>query len=230
MDSSGGFLGGLGANQRDAITSQASLRRLGRGGKLFLQGDRASDVFIVSTGILKLTVSASDGREMLIGVRGPGDLVGHMELFDQGTRFAGAFALVNRTEVWVLNRRTFEELIRTDPIVNAAVFDELVTKLRLSAFRQLELAVDDVTGRVVRRLLELSNRFGEAAPGGTVSLRSPVTQQEIAQWAGVSRQAVVKELRVLRDSGVITTSGSKFTILKPAILKEQGERLGGGPA
>ena len=222
----GHFVHRLAAEEQRALRSHAARRVLSKGEKLFLHGDVASDVFIIVAGHVKLTVASHDGRQVLVEVRGYGDLIGELALLGDGTRSASAFALTSPTEFLVVSRRSFEELMLADPAMNRALLEDLAEKLRMSAFRQLELAVDDVSGRVVRRLIELAERFGEVAEDGTATLRSPITQQDIADWAGVSRQAVVKELRTLRDAGAIETQGSRFTLIDRNVLDERVERLG----
>lgn len=222
----GHFVHRLADEQQRALRSHAARRVLSKGEKLFLHGDVASDVFIIVAGHVKLTVASHDGRQVLVEVRGYGDLIGELALLGDGTRSASAFALTSPTEFLVVSRRSFEELMLADPAMNRALLEDLAEKLRMSAFRQLELAVDDVSGRVVRRLIELAERFGEVAEDGTATLRSPITQQELADWAGVSRQAVVKELRTLRDAGAIETQGSRFTLIDRNVLDERVERLG----
>ena len=222
----GHFVHRLAAEEQRALRSHAARRVLSKGEKLFLHGDVASDVFIIVAGHVKLTVASHDGRQVLVEVRGYGDLIGELALLGDGTRSASAFALTSPTEFLVVSRRSFEELMLADPAMNRALLEDLAEKLRMSAFRQLELAVDDVSGRVVRRLIELAERFGEVAEDGTATLRSPITQQDIADWAGVSRQVVVKELRTLRDAGAIETQGSRFTLIDRNVLDERVERLG----
>lgn len=226
MKVAGGFFERLSVEHRQTIRSRATLRHVERGSRLFLQGDEPAGAYFVVQGHLKLTVSGNDGREALVEVCGPGDLMGAASSFDNQAQPASAFALAKPTEVLVLDRAALEELVRTDASFNAAILEELSRKLRAATARHLELAVDDVSGRVIRRLHELVDRFGVVSEDGHAVLRSPVTQQDLAAWAGVSRQAVVKELRRLRDDGLITTSGSRFTVSDVGELNARVERLG----
>ena len=74
---------------------------------------------------------------------------------------------------------------------------------------------------------ELGRRFGRGADDGSISFRSPITQQELADWSGVSRQAVVKELTRMRELGWLETKGSKMVILDPGAVEERAARLSG---
>ena len=107
------------------------------------------------------------------------------------------------------------------------LLDEMVRKVRDSTMHQLELGLDDVAGRVARRLNELSDRFGVHQDDGSMAFKSPITQQELADWSGVSRQAVVKELARLRELGWLETKGSFMQIHNPRGIAERASQLSG---
>lgn len=177
-------------------------------------------------GQIKLTVGAVDGREIMIGIRGPGEIIGEMALIDQSPRSASAFALTP-LEVLVLPVREFTALVDSDFTFTRILLDEMCRKVRDSTVHQLELGLDDVAGRVARRLVMLCDRFGSDLPDGSCSLRSPITQQELADWAGVSRQAVVKELGRLRELGWLETKGRTIIIHAPNEIRSRAALLSG---
>jgi CRP/FNR family cyclic AMP-dependent transcriptional regulator len=224
--SSQNFLARLSDRERELIDSKSARRTYRRGAKLFLEGDSAGEVLIIQRGQIKITVASHDGREVLLEVRGSGEVVGEMALIDNSPRSASASSLTTPTEVLVLSVRDFRELVDSDPDFTRALLDEMVRKVRDATFHQLELALDDVQGRVARRLLDLDRRFGRMR-AGIVRVKSPITQQEIADWAGVSRQAVVKELSALREQGIVETTGSVMTILDRDALVERAAKLSG---
>lgn len=220
------FLDRLSAREREVIEAKSVRRSYRRGAKLFLEGDSASEVLLIQKGQIKITVGSHDGREVLLEIRGAGEVIGEMALIDDSPRSASAFSLTTPTEVLVMSVRTFKELVDTDSEFTRSLLDEMVRKVRDASFHQLELALDDVVGRVARRLLDLDSRFGRMKDG-VVSVKSPITQQEIADWSGVSRQAVVKELSALRDAGIVEAKGSMMTIVDREALEERAARLSG---
>lgn len=226
MNLAGEFFTRLSVDHQRALRSQAAVRTLPRGAKLYLQGDVAHEVYIVNQGYLKLTVVGHDGRGALVEVRGPGDLIGAPDIFHGFTRPMNAFVLTKPAEVLALSRRTFEDFVRSDAGFNASVIQALSQESHKMIARQFELAVDDVHGRVLRRLHELVIRFADVSDTGAAQLKSPITQQDLADWAGVSRQAVVKELRQLRDDGVIQTRGSHFTFSDVNDLEARVREIG----
>lgn len=198
-----------------------------KGAVLFLDGDDAGDVLLIQSGQIKLTVSSQDGREVLLGVRGAGEIIGEMALIDSSPRSASAFALTTPTDVLVITVRDFKRLVDTEFGFTRGLLDEMVRKVRDSTMHQLELGLDDVAGRVARRLNELSKRFGVHQNDGSMAFKSPITQQELADWSGVSRQAVVKELARLREMGWLETKGSFMQIHNPEGIAQRAARLSG---
>ncbi len=198
-----------------------------KGAVLFLDGDHAGEVLVLTSGQIKLTVGSHDGREVLLEIRGVGEVIGEMALIDNAPRSANAFALTTPTEVLVVPVREFRALVETQFGFTRTLLEEMVRKVRESTFHQLELGLDDVAGRVSRRLSELGRRFGRVRDDGGIELRSPITQQELADWSGVSRQAVVKELTRMRELGWLETRGSNMVLHNPAEIAARAAHLSG---
>ncbi len=221
------FLNRLSEADRSLVESLCVRRSYRKGAVLFLDGDDAGDVLLIQSGQIKLTVGSQDGREVLLGVRGAGEIIGEMALIDSSPRSASAFALTTPTEVLVITVRDFRRLVDTEFGFTRGLLDEMVRKVRDSTMHQLELGLDDVAGRVARRLNELGRRFGIEQGDGSIAFKSPITQQELADWSGVSRQAVVKELARLREKGWLETKGSLMHIHNPSGIAERASQLSG---
>ena len=223
----GGFLDRLEPADREALEAVTTRRRFAKGDVVFLRGQAAGDVFIIVKGQIKLTLAASDGREVLIEIRGPGEIIGEMALIDESRRSASGFALGSPTEALVVPVREFSRLVDSNFGITRRLLDEMVRKVRDTTFHQLEYGLDNVSGRVSRRIDELAKRFGDPRADGSIAFRSPITQQELADWAGVSRQAVVNELASMREAGWIETKGSNMLLLDPAAIGRQAAELDG---
>jgi len=221
------FLDRLGPDDRAALERTANRRQYRRGAVIFLDGQDASEVMVVESGELKITLASQDGREIMVDIRGPGEIVGEMSLIDDSPRSASAFALTSPTNVLVLTVRDFNELLDTHPGFARTLLDEMVQKVRDATFQQLELSLDDVLGRVCRRLVNMSDRFGALDADGAIQFKSPITQQDLADWAGVSRQAVVKALTELRGEGQISTQGSTIRLIDHEYIRARAAQLSG---
>ena len=185
----------------DELRALGSRRRLPAGGTLFLEGDEPYDVVVIDVGEVKLTTLAQSGRELVLDVAGPGEILGELSAIDGARHSASAVALTN-TEVTAISANRFRVFLVERPDAMRGLLMLTIRRLRVSNRRQLEYSASDALGRVCHRLDELASRYGHEAATG-VRIELPLTQTELAQWCGLSREAVVKALRKLRDLGWI---------------------------
>ena len=187
------------------------------GSVLFVEGDEPRLVLVILEGRLKLTRTAVDGREVLIEFRGPGELVGELGAVDDVARSATA-TVVEPLEAIVIPATRFRRLLADRGTVALAVLTMVVGRLRQSAQRRLESGTSDALAKLCGRLVELAEDT-EPAAGGVVEIPSPLTQQELAEWIGVSRDAVVIALRHLRERGWVETGRRRIRILDIEALR-----------
>jgi CRP/FNR family cyclic AMP-dependent transcriptional regulator len=178
--------------------SSASLRasmseiELARGEVLFHEGDPGDSLYVVLRGKVKLGRTSGDGRENLVAVLGPGEMFGELSLFDPGPRSAGATALVDSTLLG-LSQDELTPWLATRPDVARALLRAIARRLRRTNDSMSDLVFSDVPGRVAKALLDLSARFGTAAEDG-IHVAHDMTQEELAQLVGASRETVNKAL------------------------------------
>lgn len=211
------FWDALRAEDQEALRAIGASRRYGRGEVLFLEGDQPTHVLVLLSGELKLTRSAVDGRSVLIEIRQPGALIGESGPIDNQPRSASAVAL-SSLEVLVLPATAFRRLLEERGTVAIGVIGTLVERLRESAVRRLESGTSDAVTRLAGRLVELSDDLPPAGSGDVV-LNSALTQQDLAEWIGVSRDAVVLAFRQLRQLGFVETGRQQIRIVDPEGLR-----------
>lgn len=215
------FVEAVGPDGLAQLRAVGSRRRFPAGATLFVEGDQAFEALILLDGSVKVTVTATDGREVILDVLGEGELVGELAAVDGEARSATAVAL-SQVEVLAIASAAFVEFLHGHP---AVMFDLLVSvmgRLRNSDRRQLEFGTGDALGRVCGRLVELADRYGAPAGAlGAIEVESPVSQGDLAAWTGMSREALVKALRTLRELGWIENQGRRFTLLEPARLRSR---------
>jgi len=185
-------------------------RRFPAGSSLFLEGDRAHEVFVLKDGTVKISVSSTEGRDVVLDVFEPGVFIGELAVIDQGPRSATATAL-SPIEAVTIAAAVFNEFLDRYPQALRLLLVEVIARLRTRVHHQLEFGTGDALGRVCARLVELGDRYGEPEAGRVV-IRSPVTQAELAAWTGLSREAVVKALRALRRLGWIDNRGQVIVL------------------
>jgi CRP/FNR family cyclic AMP-dependent transcriptional regulator len=183
-----------------------------RGQALFTEGDLAERVFVIERGWVMISSIAPGGREIVLGIRGPGDVVGDLSALDSAPRSATALA-VGDVEATVAPgsalTRALNDIGKATELLRI-----LAARLRDADRKRLEFAALDTLGRVAWRLQELGERFGEETSDGVV-VELPLSQEQLASWCGASREATVKALSALRALGCIAT-GRRSVVIRDA--------------
>jgi CRP-like cAMP-binding protein len=204
------FLASLSPAEVAALESRATRRAYARGHALFHEHGAPDRVVVLVDGFVKLSRVSEDGREVILAIRGPGDLIGEQSAIDGRPRSATATALDEVTAV-VLSSDDFLAVLEREPRVALVVLRMLSARLREADVGRMELSLQDATGRVAARILELSERFGSDAEAG-VEIHLPISQEELAGWTGCSRDSVVKALQSMRSLGWIETGRRRITV------------------
>jgi CRP-like cAMP-binding protein len=185
------------------------------------EGDPSTSVVFVTSGTVKLVKSAPNGRAVVLELRGPGEMMGDLGVIDGEPRSASAVAL-DRVELVVLAAAGFLELTRSRSGVAQAMISTLVRRVREASGRQLELGSTDVVGRVCARLAQLCTSHGQPSDDG-VLLDRAISQQELADWCGSSRDSVVRALGELRQRGWIATGRQRVLVVEPDLVRARAD-------
>jgi CRP-like cAMP-binding protein len=193
-----------------ALCEHGVLRHYRRGEVLFTEGDVAERLFVLQQGWVLIRSSAADGHDVVLGLRGPGEVLGELSALDGKPRSATAVA-ADDASVVVTPVHVLRETLEADPEAARELLIVIAERLREADRRRLEYTTQDTLARVATRLLELTERFGEPVAGG---LRSelPLVQDDLARWCGASRESTVKALRTLRRLGVVSTGRRTVTV------------------
>jgi CRP/FNR family cyclic AMP-dependent transcriptional regulator len=213
------FLGGLGPAAAAEFERLGARRRFPAGAALFVEGDQAHEAFVLLSGEVKVSVGSIDGREVVLDVFEPGRLLGELSVIDGRPRSASLVAL-SPVEVLAVAAGPFNEFLDRHPQALRNLLVEVVDRLRTRVRHQMEFGTGDALGRVCARLAELAQRQGEGEAEAVV-VRSPVSQADLAAWTGLSREAVVKALRALRQLGWIRSVGRTITITDPEQVRRR---------
>jgi CRP-like cAMP-binding protein len=212
-ETTGGFLGSLEEQEVASLKEAGRSRVYRRGATLLNEGDTSDRVIIVTSGRVKVSYFTEDGREVMLAVRGPGDLLGELSAFDGEPHSATADAM-EEVGTLTLSRSAFAEWLKQNPRVALLLLELLTRRLRDADLKRVEFTAYDTVGRVARRLVELSERFGEDTEDG-VRISLPLSQEELASWTGCSREAASKALQALRKRGLVETRRRAVIVLDP---------------
>jgi CRP/FNR family transcriptional regulator len=210
---------GLDEDEARALRSRMTDVELGRGERLFAEGDDGDRLYVVLDGKIKLTRAAPDGRENLLSVIGPGEMFGELSLFDPRPRTASASAITDahlaalahdKLLVWLTGR----------PEVALHLLRALAQRLRRANDVMADLVFTDVPGRVAKQLLDLAGRFGEEQADG-LHVNHDLTQEELAQLVGASRETVNKALADFVTRGWIQLSARSVVLLDTDRLRRR---------
>ena len=214
-----GFADGLDPVALEAVRAAGRVQRVAKGTTLFCAGDEGTEVFVILAGMAKVTTWAPNGREVVLDVVEAGALLGELSVIDGGPRTATVVAL-DAVEVLAVTAARFRALLADHPTLNAALLDLLAARVRVATERQVELGANDALGRVCRLLIDLDERYGnDAAPGGGFVV--PLSQQDLASWAGLSRDAFVKALRAVRVLGWARLDGRRAVLCERSALERR---------
>jgi CRP/FNR family transcriptional regulator len=182
----------LSEEDASALRSGIITVQLNRGERLFSEGDTGDKLYIILSGKIKLTKAAPDGRENLLSVHGPGEMFGELSLFDPIPRTSSATAVTN-AELAGVAHDDLRTWLSTRPEVAMHLLQALAKRLRRINEVKADLVFTDVPGRVAKALLDLAERFGVQTPAG-IQVNHDLTQEELAQLVGASRETVNKAL------------------------------------
>jgi len=183
-----------------ALRSTMAEVSLPRGAVLFNEGEPGDRLYVISEGKIKLGTTSTDGRETLLAILGPGEMFGELSFFDPGPRTSTATALT-KTKLVGAGHGDLEPWLKDHPEVAAALLRALAHRLRRNNETLSDLVFSDVPGRVAKALLDLARRFGETNPDGSVHVVHDLTQEELAQLVGASRETVNKALADFQNRG-----------------------------
>ena len=202
-----------------ALTEEITEVDLSRGATLFYEGDPGDQLYFIVSGKMKLGRTASDGRENLVAVMGPGEIFGEMALFDPSPRSTSATA-VSETRLAGLKHENLRKVIQRSPEVSAQLLQALARRLRRTNENLADLVFSDVPGRVAKALLDLADRFGRPATDG-ILVAHELTQEELAQLVGASRETVNKALAEFVQRGWIRLEARAVVILDTPRLQQR---------
>jgi CRP/FNR family transcriptional regulator, cyclic AMP receptor protein len=215
------FWGLLDAPERQILATAARPSSFVPGATICMQGDPATHVFVLVSGWVKVVSVTSEGQEMLVALRGNGDVVGELAGEVTGYRTATIYA-IDRVRSLVVPHERFSDFLDTHPAAGRAYRHTLSQRWSQTA-ESLEVR-SSTTGaqRLARQLLELAERHGRGGEGtrpGETVIALPLSQQELASLVSTSRATVTRALSDWRRRRLIRTGQRRVTIIDTAALR-----------
>jgi CRP/FNR family cyclic AMP-dependent transcriptional regulator len=207
----GSFVALLDQAEREALYGLGIRRVFPRGSLLMFEHEPGERVMILLAGRVKISRVGDDGREVLLGIRDPGDVLGELAFIDGHPRIASATALED-VEAVVMPASTFRAHLECTPRVAVVLLEVVTRRVRDATVKLSQAGSSDVIGRLAARIVELAERYGVASDDGVV-VALPLSQEELAAWTGASRAGVAHALQTLRTLGWVQT-GRRSVIVR----------------
>ena len=202
---------------RRELLQLARRRRFARGEVIFHEGDPGDTMHLVAQGHVAVRATTPLGDVAMLRVLRPGEFFGELAVVSPGPRNATVVAL-DRVETLGIGKQQLDELRSRRPAVDALITEALVNEIRRLAAALTEALYVPSEKRLLHRLVELTARFGTDANPATVI---PLTQDELAQLAGVTRPTANRILKKAEEDGTMRISRGKVEILDAAALARQ---------
>jgi CRP/FNR family transcriptional regulator len=202
-----------------ALQAGVTIVEISRAERLFEEGASGNQLYVILDGKIKLTRAAADGRENLLSVLGPGEMFGELSLFDPRPRTASAVAVTD-SRLGALAHDDLRSWLTGRPDVALHLLQALAQRLRRANDVMADLVFTDVPGRVAKALLDLAGRFGESQPDG-LHVNHDLTQEELAQLVGASRETVNKALADFAARGWLQLSAKSVLLIEPERLRKR---------
>jgi CRP/FNR family transcriptional regulator, cyclic AMP receptor protein len=203
----------------DQLCRYAKPTSLKRGATLFSKGDAGNSLYVVISGTVKISVSSPDGRNAILNLIGPGDLFGEVALLD-GHRGRTADATANTNcEILVIDRRDFLPFVQRQPALAMKFIELLCTRLRWTTDQVEQVILQDLPGRLASALLGLTEKRKLEPASQTIA----ITQQEISEMVGMTRESINKQLRAWAARDWLRLEHGAIVVLNAEPLRELAE-------
>lgn len=211
------LFGGMDAESVRSLVSSMTRREYVKGETIFREGDDGQAMYIIVKGKVKLARTARDGRENLLALLGAGDMFGELSVFDPGPRLSRAHA-VDDSIVYELPKPVLDSWLEDHLEMSRHMLRALAQRIRRTSNTMADLIFSDVPGRVAKAILDLGHRFGRMERGH-VTVRHGLTQEELAQLVGASRETVNKALADFASRGWIDVHIGAVEVYEPERLR-----------
>jgi CRP/FNR family transcriptional regulator, cyclic AMP receptor protein len=201
----------------DELAAKAKMVKVEAREILFSKGDPGDRLYLVATGMIRIGVLSADGREVTYGLIKPGQLFGEIAVLDGKERSADATAM-DSTELIALERKDVHAFLHKHPAQALHLIEVLCDRIRKADDQLEDLVFLSLPSRLAKHLLMLEQNLGtKAKAGGPSTIK--LSQQEIADHLGISRESVNKVLSKWEQAGIVTLGRGQITLNKTAALE-----------
>ncbi len=224
--------GGFIMSEKSARTSNLSLqlsellqsvnhiREIEKGCFLFREGTEANELFILNSGRIQVSKVSADGRELTFRLCEPGDIVGELTLFSNGAKHLLNARVLEDGDVSVISKDELEAKLLEDSVLAFEFMKWMSENFRRTQTKLRDLILHGKKGALYSTLIRMSNSYGYEKKDG-ILIDLPLTNQELANFAGTARESVNRMLGELRKKGIVSINKGKITIHDLQYIKNE---------
>ncbi|MGJ4931701.1 Crp/Fnr family transcriptional regulator [Bradyrhizobium sp. HKCCYLS2038] len=198
----------------DQLCRYAKPTSLKRGATIFSKGDAGLSLYAVISGTVKISVSSPDGRNAILNLISAGEIFGEVALLDGRERTADATANTN-CEILVIDRREFLPFVKSQPVLAMKFIELLCDRLRWTSDQVEQVILQDLPRRLASALLGLTEKRKLDPASRTIA----ITQQEISEMVGMTRESINKQLRAWAGRDWVRLEHGAIVLLNPEPLR-----------
>ena len=198
----------------ERLVSFSHARSYTSGETIFEKGSPGQGLMAVLSGRVRISSPSPEGREIVLNIIQPGEIFGEIALLDGKERTADATAM-EACELLILERRDFVPFLEKHPDVCLRLIAVLCERLRRTTEQVEDVLFLDLQGRLAKTLLHLVEVHGQPASSGGVALGTKLSQRDLANMIGASRESVNRQLSLWEEDGLISRDRGAITILDP---------------
>jgi CRP-like cAMP-binding protein len=200
----------------EKIASYMTRRKVARGKRIFAKGDPGTGLMGVLSGAVRISIDSASGKEVVLNVIRPGEIFGEIALLDGHPRTADAIAMTD-CELMVIDRREFATFLRGEPNVALKIIEILCARLRWTSAQVEDMSFLGLEDRLAKAILHLTD-------DKTAAAKLSITQREIGQLIGMSRESINKQLRAWARYKWVQLGRGSITVLDRTALAKIAEQ------
>ena len=209
---------GIKQTSLNSISSTKVMNHYKKGQTLYFQGNPAFGLYCINSGKIKISKIGADGKEIIIRIAGPGDILGHQNLYSNDNYTATA-TVIEEASVCFLDKKFVLNTISHEPVISQNIIRKLGDEMTAFEARSAAMSHKNVRERLAELLLLLKNTYG-ISEKGRFRLDIKLTREEIASMVGTANETIIRFISEFKEEGILEQEGKVIYIMNEAKLKQ----------
>ena len=198
------------------IVNKINHKEFNKGDVIFTEGNIANTLYFINEGKIKLYKYTKDGKEQILHILSEGDFFGELELI-KPSKYGFNSKAIEDAKICTLTKEEMKDIMMKNPEIGIKVLETVGERLSKVENLVQNLATNDVDSRMAYLIIELMEKYGENVEGN-ISVKLPISREDMASYIGVTRETISRKLKKLEDENLIKIIGTKTII----IIDEEG--------